>query len=218
VDVVGVDGAKGGWVAVELLDGRLAGIRVFSDFTAVADEYESRAAAIAVDMPIGLTEDGDRPADSAARRFIGPRSSSVFPAPPRWVLDASGYDDITALRPDRARGVTRQTFALIEKIKEVAKVVEGGAPVYEVHPEVSFRALKGATLEWPKKSYQGTTERLRLLERIRIGVPLGRMAGCELDDVVDACVCAWSADRIATGNAKRLPSDSPPDAIGVIWF
>jgi predicted RNase H-like nuclease len=215
--VVGVDGAKGGWVAVQLIDGKLGPVSVFGTFAALVEEAEGRADAIAVDMPIGLPEDGDRPADYAARRFVGPRASSVFPVPPRWVLDAPDYQALQALRPADAKGVSRQSYALIAKIKEVAEAVERAPRVYEIHPEVSFRALKGAVLEWPKKSYQGTTERLRLLAGIRISVPLGRIDGCELDDVVDACVAAWSAQRIAMGEAQRLPPGATEER-GVIWY
>ena len=217
VRVVGVDGAKGGWVAAELVDGKLGAIRVFPDFNSLLEEFEGSAEVVAVDMPIGLPDDGDRPGDHAARRFIGPRASSVFPTPPRWVLEATDYEAAQALRPTDMKGVSRQSFAMIAKIKEVAAAVEHRSGVYEVHPEVSFRALKGSALQWPKKSYQGTTERLRLLEAIRIYVPLERMAGCELDDVVDACVAAWSAARIATGKAERLPAGST-DERGVIWY
>jgi predicted RNase H-like nuclease len=58
---------------------------------------------------------------------------------------------------------------------------------------------------------------LRLLETIRINVPLERMAGCELDDAVDACVAAWSAQRIAAGQGERLPRDATQER-GVIWY
>lgn len=42
-------------------------------------------------MPIGLGENGPRPCDQAARRFLGQRGSSVFPAPVRAVLAATTY-------------------------------------------------------------------------------------------------------------------------------
>jgi predicted RNase H-like nuclease len=144
--VVGVDGAKGGWVAAELVGGRLGDIRVFRNFSDLLEEFEGNADAVAVDMPIGLPEAGERPADLAARRFVGARASSVFPVPPRWVLDAPDYDAVHALRPADAKGVSRQSYALIAKIKEVGEAVADRTGVYEVHPEVSFRALKGSAL------------------------------------------------------------------------
>src|SRR4051794_36134878 len=87
VIVVGVGATDSGWIAAELVDGRLAEIRVFPDIQSVFVEYGERAAAIAIDMPIGLSEEGERSADKAARAFVGARASSVFAPPPRWVAD-----------------------------------------------------------------------------------------------------------------------------------
>lgn len=92
--VVGVDGASAGWVCVELRDRQLVGgrVRVLRDFAAVIGEHGVRAEVIAVDMPIGLTDDGERAAGRAARAFVGGRMrSTVFPAPPCWALDAPDY-------------------------------------------------------------------------------------------------------------------------------
>jgi len=218
VIVVGVDATDSGWIAAELVDGRLAEIRVFPDIQSVFVEYGERAAAIAIDMPIGLSEEGERSADKAARAFVGARASSVFAPPPRWVADLPDYAAAQELRPEQAKAITRQTFALVAKIKEVAQAVEAGARVYEIHTEVSFRALKGATMVWPEKTYQGTDERLRLLATAGIFVPLGRIAGSELDDAVDASIAAWSAQRIAKGEAQRLPAGAPSGVDGVIWY
>jgi predicted RNase H-like nuclease len=49
----------------------------------------------------------------------------------------------------------------------------------------------------------------------------GRALGAKVDDVLDACVAAWTAERIARDEAKRLPCDPPRDARGLrmeIWF
>jgi predicted RNase H-like nuclease len=222
VTVVGVDGAPGGWAAVELFDRRVEDVRVFRTFRALVDEYGERARVIAVDMPIGLTDEGGREADRAARAFVGPRlRSTVFPSPPRWALEAPDYTAARALRPAGAKGVGSQTFALVRRIKEVAEVAESGAPVYEVHPEVSFCALKSAPLEWPKKTTEGREERLELLEAVGIVPPLKPVRGAAIEDVLDACVAAWSAHRIATRRAQVLPEadkmDWQPNA-GVIWY
>ncbi|MDP8904019.1 MAG: DUF429 domain-containing protein [Chloroflexota bacterium] len=222
VTVVGVDGAPGGWAAAELFDRRLVGVRLFRDFRLLLDDYGGRAKVIAVDMPIGLTDDGDREADRAARAFVGPKlRSTVFPSPPTWALDAANYPGARALRPQGAKGVGSQTFALVKRIKEVAEAVETGAPIFEVHPEVSFRALKGAPLEWPKKTSEGREERLELLESVGFEPPLDPIRGAAVEDVVDACVAAWSAHRIATKRASALPAPEKLDfrpQPQLIWF
>jgi predicted RNase H-like nuclease len=221
VTVVGVDGAPGGWAAVELHDRRVVRVAVCRAFEDLLEHYRERAAVIAVDMPIGLTEEGGRAADFAARAFVGPRHATVFPAPPRWALEALDFRAARALRPSGAKGVGAQAFALVKRIKEVAKAVASGPPVYEFHPEVSFRALKGAPLEWPKKTSEGREERLELLEAVGIVPPRMPIRGAALVDVIDACAAAWSAHRIATRRAGVLPAadkmDWKPEPMR-IWY
>ena len=48
---------------------------------------------VAIDIPIGLSESGPRPADEAARAFVGLRRSSVFPTPIREALQAPTYQE-----------------------------------------------------------------------------------------------------------------------------
>ena len=90
---VGVDGAKGAWVAVELregADGACTGARSFRTFAELVAAYPE-AAVIAVDIPIGQRDPAARAAgDAAARAMVGPRRSSVFPTPARAVLAGGG--------------------------------------------------------------------------------------------------------------------------------
>jgi predicted RNase H-like nuclease len=75
--VAGVDGTKGGWVAVVLEEGRVQRTMLIepiaSDFRGLAD-----AAVIAIDVPIGF---GPRRADAAARAFLKGAASTVFTTP-----------------------------------------------------------------------------------------------------------------------------------------
>ena len=48
---------------------------------------------IVIDVPIGLLHAGERECDRAARKLIGKRRSSVFPAPIRAMLDAETYEE-----------------------------------------------------------------------------------------------------------------------------
>ncbi len=217
VAVVGVDGAPGGWLAVELVDREMVATRVFRHFAEVVDEYAPRAAVIAVDMPIGLTE-GRRPADVAAREFLGARRFSVFDSPPLWAMDASTYAEARAVRPIGARGMSAQTFALVRKIKEVEAARAGGAPIREVHPEVSFRAMKGLPLAWPKSTIEGREERLALLDQVGLSPASAVPRGATMVDVIDATAAAWSAHRIASGAAQSLPAGTPVEAVGTIVY
>src|SRR5918995_7319458 len=85
--VVGVNGCPGGWFAItwDVAAGTLIPA-VHPSFPDLLAAYPD-AAAIGVDIPIGLAADGEREADRAARKALGsPRSSSVFPSPHPAVL------------------------------------------------------------------------------------------------------------------------------------
>jgi len=68
----------------------------------------------AIDIPVGLPDTGSREADSVARKFIGPRASSVFPCPIRLALEAT-------------TGLLRPLFVGYHRAMQVATgtVVEG---------------------------------------------------------------------------------------------
>lgn len=192
--VVGVDGHRRGWVAVVLVGGRFESARAFSAFPEVCGAYPT-AACIAVDIPIGA---GPRSADDEARKFVGPRWASVFPVPPGDVLALDDYQEAVRRHPS----LSRQSFSLFRRIREVAACLDGR--VVEVHPEVSFRALKGAYLEEPKTSWDGFMERRALLEGAGIAIPEALGRGMPLVDVLDAAVAAWSAHRHARGESSSL--------------
>jgi predicted RNase H-like nuclease len=178
-------------------------------------------AALAVDVPIGLSEDGQRQADFAARACIGPRRSSVFPPPPRLCLTASSYVEANTSSKERfGRGLQRQTFNILPKICEADACMtsELQIRVVESHPEVSFWALAGdEPLGFAKRTAEGRAERRRLLETafgpaVRELVP---PRGAAWDDLYDACVLAWTASHVAAGTAVHLPSEPHYDARGL---
>jgi predicted nuclease with RNAse H fold len=68
VAVLGVDGWRGRWVGA-LLDGRRVTLLDLPDATAVLAVPDAQI--LAIDMPIGLSEDGVRACDVEARRRPG---------------------------------------------------------------------------------------------------------------------------------------------------
>jgi predicted RNase H-like nuclease len=167
--VLGVDAAAGGWFAVLLIDGYFAGADLQPSVSALLKEYP-RVEVVAVDIPIGLPVGQLRPADAATRAFVGPeRAASVFPAPPAEVLAAATYAEAVEIaRRLLGTGISRQTYALRDRITEVAGIATSDDRIVEVHPEASFRALKGAPLRHSKHSWSGITERRALLSSVGI--------------------------------------------------
>ena len=212
--VAGSDACRGGWVAILLDRGAFAGA-LFADTFGRFLEEVPEAAAIGVDIPIGLPESGLRAGDIAARSFVGPRHSSVFATPPRVAVTASSYAEARQLVPS----LSAQSFALGRKILEVEHQLE--ERVIEVHPEVSFAALAGGHLRHSKRTWNGQMERRRLLAGAGIELPDELASGpAAADDVLDAAAVAWSANRYAHGEAAPLPSE-PPLRSGrpiAIWY
>ncbi len=196
-DVAGVDGCRGGWV-VATRDGW----RVVPSFETIAREF----ALIGVDMPIGLPDGWHRDADRAARAFIRPRGSCVFPTPPRSLIHHDDYALANATSKARfGVGVTRQTFNLFPKIRDVDRTIDVAAQhrFLEVHPECSFTALTGAVLA-PKRTLAGRQRRQEALEE-RFG-PIEHRPSTAVrpDDVLDAYAVLWTALRHQRGESETL--------------
>lgn len=210
---LGLDGYPRGWVAALIDDGRVCELATVPNVAAAIERWPA-AAAVAIDIPIGLpTAAAPRAADIEARAILGPRASTVFLTPPREVLMAPSHGE--AIRIARALGCpapSAQAFALREKILEVEAVALREPRIMEVHPELAFRLLNGAPLAARKRSWNGLSERIRLLEQHGVVLP-GCFAGGgdpAADDVVDAAVCAVVAFAHLTGRTACLPANPPP--------
>jgi predicted RNase H-like nuclease len=80
VMVAGIDGCAGGWVVVtvEADGGASRSINRVDDLSGIVADLDSgRLGAVAIDIPIGLPDEGSRRCDLEARKLIGPRRSSV---------------------------------------------------------------------------------------------------------------------------------------------
>lgn len=221
--VAGVDGYKGGWVSVLLQEGSFLDAVASKTFEAVLEAHED-AQIVAVDIPIGLSRTGQRLADREARKFLVGQGSTVFPTPPYAAIAEATYQT-ASLAAYRSGGkyLSRQSYSLFDRIREVDALTRPGDKVFEVHPEVSFCALAGSALPHPKKTWNGQMLRRSLLEKAGIVLPgeLGSAARVRPDDVLDAAAAAWSAMRIARGEARSLPD--PPELLpdgrqAAIWY
>jgi predicted RNase H-like nuclease len=206
--VAGVDGCRAGWVVATEGEGALA-VEVVGHFSAVLERVgDGTLDAVAVDIPIGLPTAGPRRCDVDARRLIGPRRSSVFPAPVRRLLGVRSWAEAT--------GISRQTFGILAKVAEVDALLCGAGQerVVEAHPEVSFAHLAGREPLHPKRTPEGRQERLAALAAVFPVLPTDRLPGTAPDDVLDALVLCWTARRFLRGEAVIL-GDGELDAAGL---
>ncbi|MGW7366277.1 DUF429 domain-containing protein [Streptomyces sp. NPDC054841] len=228
VAVLGIDACPGGWVAVELREGRFAGARVGTCLRSLLREAGNAAVGVvAVDMPLGLLDAGWRRADTEAAALLGRLRGSVFRVPPHAVWQEEDYEAANRrCRELTGSGLSRQSWGLAAKLREANDCLAdtGGDRLFEVHPEVSFRALaQGTPLPHRKKSWAGQMTRRSLLAAAGIVLPddLQDAGRVPPDDVLDAAAAAWSAHRIAQGRAQCLPDPPQHDRRGrpiAIWF
>ncbi len=230
--VAGVDGCRGGWLAVSLPGLVLPGKAQVA--LSLAGRWRDLALdghfMISVDMPIGLAERGPRACDIAARRVLPRRhKSSVFPPPRRHMLGCADWAEANALgRAREGKGLSRQAWNITPKIKDLDECLrpEDQDRIREVHPELVFHRLAGGTALPAKRKAAGRSARLALLGRAGLeGLePLLRdlpKAEAGPDDLLDAAACALAARCILAGTASRLPANPPRDARGLrmeIWY
>lgn len=161
--VAGLDGCKGGWVAVWLApDGTARAERI----AGVAELFERPDAPTlaAIDMPIGLPEQvgpGGRAPESRVRPLLGRRQFSVFSIPSRAAvyaaLDVEAFPEegvryrhacaVALATSQPPRKISRQAFHIFPKIVEIDSLLRARpdlrARLHECHPEVSFREMNG---------------------------------------------------------------------------
>jgi predicted RNase H-like nuclease len=207
MEVLGVDGWRGAWVGA-LLSGRSVTLLALADVAAVLAVPDVEV--IGVDMPIGLSDDGARGCDVAARELLSGlgAAGSVFPAPVRAVLEARDYAharELSRAATGGRRAPSAQTYQLVGPIRALDDAL-GDPPrddVVEVHPELAFRALD-ARVRDPKVTARGLAQRLTALRPVMdvdeaLADAPPRVPAI---DALDACAAAWSAQRVADGLAK----------------
>lgn len=211
--VGGLDGCRRGWVLVVApSDGAgpslVQVVTDLDDVLAMVDGNELLA--VGIDIPIGLPAAGPRRCDVAARRRIGRRGSSVFPAPPRALLGSHTYEEAaTRCRAACGKSLTTQAFGILPKVEVVDGLMTPDRQynVVEVHPEVSFTLLAGHPMGFRKARPEGRAERLEVLRRVFPDVDrhVDRPpSGARADDVLDAFAAAWSAARWLSGTYERF--------------
>ena len=232
--VAGVDGCKDGWFVAIASARKENDIATPYEFTlrniCIADSFTEvlsktiECVLVCIDIPIGLSN-GNKPreCDVAARKLLGKRASSVFPAPVRPCLCAADYETACKISFERSgKKLSKQSFALLKKIRQVDDLITAALQcrVREIHPEVSFWVLNGKRpMPQNKKNPAGQAQRHRLLEGIFTDMDSvlaqAPTRGYVMDDALDALVAAWTAGLAVLGKAKTLPEKPELDSKGL---
>jgi predicted RNase H-like nuclease len=230
--VIGADGCTGesgeAWAAARLFaDGRCEPMY----FATTAELWQACAKAqlILLDVPIGLPDEGARTPDAMARDMIGPRRSSVFPAPERWLLECTTIeqaDQERAKRTGRNVKVQRQMWNIVPRIRAVDQLLRSDARaranVREVHPELCAAVLAGRFMQHYKKDAEGEAERLAVIEtylpNVRQDVRMLRgFRGVATDDAIDAMLCVVTAAAVFAdaSSLRTIPQHPTVDSCGL---
>jgi predicted RNase H-like nuclease len=197
---VGIDGCRGGWIAVAI-DERGAAERIVLDRIDEVSRFD--AAITMIDMPIGLPPRGRRACDLEARRTLGAARSRLFLDARRPLLDffaAADYSGANGWGKSNGAGVSVQLWNILGKIAEIDRFITPAKQetIYEAHPELAFARLNGDVVLPPKKTREGLTLRRDLvaaagIEQIDAWLGTLRGSGAGADDLLDACALALAA-------------------------
>lgn len=223
----GIDGCPAGWFYVGIDDKGDCQFGVLEKYSDIG-LFAKRAKLTLVDIPIGLLSSGntERFCDTAARKVIKPRGSSVFPAPARAALLEHSYiKGSEANRLAVGKKLSKQTWNIVPKIREVDDYMRSQDlqdKVREMHPELAFWALNDRkALQYGKKKYAGAEERLEILTSF---LPSARACyedalntykrkDVAADDILDAMVGAVTAMHLPS--IGTLPESPVKDDEGL---
>lgn len=221
---IGLDGFRRGWVAVTIA-GDASSIAFPADIGWLAGQAFTRAA---IDIPIGLADDGARACERLARARLRPHGSRVFSGARRWLWqDFNDPDAANAEAVSRGQTrISRQLWHIGPKIMEVDRFISlhRDCDLRETHPELVFLRLNDGAPLPSKHSAEGLALRRKLLidagfAELDHWLAVQRIGtGAKRDDVLDACAAALAARDL---HGALPEGDAPRDARGLqmqIWY
>lgn len=225
----GADGCRAGWLLVWTTPGHKdIKFQLAPSFAEIL-KIVTPGSVLAVDMPVGLLEVaccGGRECDRLARGLLQKRRSSVFSPPIRNALRCSTYAEACHQNKSScidAIGISVQAYALRRKLLEIDEAVTPQMQdfVFEAHPELSFYELnERRPMPHAKKSSHGLSERRLLLSGAGFAEAASQIGNkyrrneVSWDDILDACICCWTAKRIFEHLAIRIPEMPQVDNLG----
>jgi predicted RNase H-like nuclease len=188
--------------------------------------YQDDVERLLVDVPFGLSEDGDRECDRLARDLLGPQAAAVVSPPVPDAVRKRRYGVASRVHerqtgtplPERAFAMSDAIAVLDDLLKEFPRASE---VVAESNPELCYRAFAGSPLERDRGTAGGYAERMRTLASLDRDAPPAVQAAAEavaghdiaVTDVLDAMALAYTAWP-GGGDLYSLPPDPPTDTDG----
>lgn len=227
MNVVGIDGCKFGWIAINLRSELIWDVKLYSGINEMLEVYK-KSDCLLIDMPIGLKTQSkeERLCDKEIRRVLKyPRGMSVFVVPTRAAIYCDSYSEGNNLNKKLVnKGISKQLWGIVPKIKSLDQyLIENEIyrnKVKESHPELAFMMLKGKAMDYSKRKKEGFIERIELLEEIYpktreiVNYTLDTFQRKEVkrDDILDALVLAINAYLGEKYTFKKYPNSTIQDS------
>lgn len=201
---VGVDGCRGGWIAVNNA-GQWAQFPNIQDLLLAFPKEK-----IVIDMPVGLSSSGvSRTVEQYVRPLLGRKASSLFTPPSRAALAAETYAEACALNKELlGRSISIQSWNIVPRIRDLDEALRNSKydqkRVFESHPELAFLFLnEHRPLKNTKKTREGQQERLCILKLymnraahyLEEGLSKFPRKLVQPDDLIDALVLACISNQ-----------------------
>ena len=225
--IIGIDGCKSGWFAVWQNQDEVIETAVFQSMNNLKNFFiETNQLIIGIDIPVILSEVMPRQADQLARKLLSKKASSIFTAPTPEMLDQPNYEKASLVSKKLiGKSMSLQSWYLFPKIKDVQTILHDRTiKIFEVHPEVSFRALNNQNIIIEsKKTVEGFKIRKFLLEKHFLNLNFDSIRNKYQkkdvmdNDILDALVVLWSTKRIVNNQASYLPEKPEKPNMQIVY-
>lgn len=210
------------WTA-RIVDGEVTELEPIDELAGVLEPAPD-VDVLALDVALGhespgLDGEGLRACDVQARELLGEAADRVFWTPPYAVLEAQTLHEAVEICEERGwPRIETPLWHARDRLRELREAAGREERLVEVHPEVSFTVLRAqlggrGPMEHYGDTWAAMEERLSALNETGLH-PEGLLEAHEDPDprqALDATVAAWTAERVAGGQARTLPEDPPVD-------
>ena len=227
----GIDACRKGWLLI-YIDADANGYCADENLEKIINNF-SQQSRILVDMPIGLLEKKSsafiqRPCDTAARKILGKKHSSIFSPPSIEALYEKSYEDASRVNFEiLGKKLSKQSWNIASKIRELNAFLHLNSnwrgKVLESHPELAFQFLNdNKPLKHSKKTREGISERIHILDKQyplagqlyhSISSDSTLKSRVAKDDIADA-LCLAVLNYTRGKNLQNISEEYPEDSLG----